>query len=64
VEGAAFHDPVADEALFQAVRTGLAGSSVRLIEMDTDINDARFAATAASAIKEMIAAQPRGASAG
>ena len=42
VEGAPFHDPAADEALFGAVRES-AGPAVELIELDLDINDPAFA---------------------
>jgi len=42
VSGAVFHDPVADAALVESLRTHL-GPSVELIEIDTDINDPAFA---------------------
>ena len=42
VEGAPFHDPAADEALFGAVRESV-GPAVELIELDLDINDPAFA---------------------
>ena len=42
VSGAVFHDPIADIALVESLRTHL-GPSVELIEMDTDINDPAFA---------------------
>jgi uncharacterized protein (UPF0261 family) len=42
VEGQAFHDPAADEALIQALREGI-GPNVELVEMDCDINDPAFA---------------------
>ena len=38
-----FHDPEADAALFDAVREGLAGSRVELVELDHNINDEEFA---------------------
>jgi uncharacterized protein (UPF0261 family) len=42
-EGQPFHDPDADAALFDALREGLAGSSVEVIEMENNINDPEFA---------------------
>jgi len=39
VEGGPFHDAAADEALFGAIRTGLAGSDVDLVELDAAVND-------------------------
>ena len=43
-EGQPFHDPEADAALFDALREGLDGSSVELIELDHNVNDDEFAA--------------------
>jgi uncharacterized protein (UPF0261 family) len=45
-EGWPFHDPVADAALFDAIR-GHVAPSVELHEMDVDINDPAFAAAMA-----------------
>jgi uncharacterized protein (UPF0261 family) len=42
-EGQPFHDPDADAALFEALREGLDGSRVELIEMDNNVNDEEFA---------------------
>ncbi|KAI2627950.1 hypothetical protein GGS26DRAFT_592096 [Hypomontagnella submonticulosa] len=42
VEGQAFHDRTADEALFAAIRKGLEGTKIRVKEADVDINDASF----------------------
>jgi uncharacterized protein (UPF0261 family) len=42
-EGQPFHDPAADAALFDALREGLEGSSVELIEVDHNVNDEEFA---------------------
>ena len=42
-EGQPFHDPEADAALFDALREGLDGSSVELIELDHNVNDDEFA---------------------
>jgi uncharacterized protein (UPF0261 family) len=44
--GQAFRMPQADEALFSAIRANLR-PEVKLIEMDTHINDPRFAEEAA-----------------
>jgi uncharacterized protein (UPF0261 family) len=41
--GQPFHDPGADAALFEALREGLEGSTVELIEMDNNVNDEEFA---------------------
>jgi len=56
VDGQPFHDPAADAALFSAVRENLA-DHVRLVEMDTDINDPVFAVEAARLLIEAIAAE-------
>lgn len=48
-EGAVFHDPAADAALFEATRAA-AASSVALHELDMDINDTRFAHAMADAL--------------
>jgi uncharacterized protein (UPF0261 family) len=42
VPGGPFHDPVADAALFDAIRDGC-GPDVDVVEHDCDINDPRFA---------------------
>jgi uncharacterized protein (UPF0261 family) len=51
VAGGVFHDPEADEALFETLRTSL-DSRVDLIEMDTDINDPKFAVAMAKKLDE------------
>ncbi|BDZ44543.1 Tm-1-like ATP-binding domain-containing protein [Naasia aerilata] len=43
VPGGPFYDPSADAALFSAIRSGLAGSSVHLEELDVSVNDPAFA---------------------
>ena len=53
VEGEDFHDPEADEALFEAIREHL-DPSVELIELETDINDEEFALTLAQRLEEML----------
>ncbi len=54
VEGGPFHDPASDAALFEALRADI-GPHIRLIERDTDINDAAFAREAADLLLEAIA---------
>jgi uncharacterized protein (UPF0261 family) len=53
-EGGVFHDPDADEALFDAVREGLDPAVVDLIEIDADVNDPAFALAMADRLHEMI----------
>lgn len=53
-QGAVFHDPIADAALFEGARTAASGS-VALHEMDMDINDTRFAHAMADALITAIA---------
>jgi uncharacterized protein (UPF0261 family) len=43
-EGQPFHDPEADAALFEALREGLQGTSVELVEMESNVNDEEFSA--------------------
>ena len=51
--GQPFHDPVADDALFNGIKTNLR-SDLELIEMDCEINDPRFAeACAGTLLKNM-----------
>jgi uncharacterized protein (UPF0261 family) len=52
-EGQAFHDPEADEALFTALREGL-GKQVELHELDTDVNDPKFAEAMANRLDELV----------
>lgn len=49
-----FHDPDADSALFEALRSGLADSGVTLVEEDDAINDPGFGTRAADRLHEMI----------
>ena len=53
VEGEDFHDPEADEALFESIREHL-DSDVELVEMDTDVNDDEFALAMAKKMEEFI----------
>ncbi|PSJ55679.1 Tm-1-like ATP-binding domain-containing protein [Kumtagia ephedrae] len=55
VEGKPFHDPAADAALFAALKAGLSGT-VRVVDLDTDINDEIFATEAARLLIEAIEA--------
>jgi uncharacterized protein (UPF0261 family) len=50
-EGAVFHDPEADRALFDAIRHHV-DPSVEIVEMDTDINDPEFAVAMARRLDE------------
>jgi uncharacterized protein (UPF0261 family) len=52
-EGQPFHDPVADDALFGALRDGL-GDNVELHEEETDINDPAFAQAMAARLDELV----------
>jgi uncharacterized protein (UPF0261 family) len=56
-EGQPFHDPEADAALFAALRDGLAGSEVELVELDRNVNDPEFATAMAARLDEMIGAR-------
>lgn len=51
-DGQPFYDPVADDALFSAIRRNIA-STVDLVEVDTDINDPTFARATADRLHEM-----------
>lgn len=53
VDGTDFHDPEADEALFDSLRNNLS-DEVELIEMQTDINDVSFAETIADTLDKYI----------
>jgi uncharacterized protein (UPF0261 family) len=54
VEGQPFHDPVADEALFAALRENLE-PRVEVHWLDLDVNDERFALAMADRLHEMMA---------
>ncbi|MGD0861255.1 MAG: Tm-1-like ATP-binding domain-containing protein [Candidatus Limnocylindrales bacterium] len=55
VEGMPFHDPVADAALFGAIRANLDRSKVELVELDLAINDPAFADAMVDRLQAMIA---------
>jgi uncharacterized protein (UPF0261 family) len=59
VEGGPFHDPAADAALFDAIRTHLDRGTVELVELDMDVNDPRFAQAMGAALDEQVAAAAR-----
>lgn len=54
VDGAPFRDEAADRALFSAIHDGLDTQRVELVEMDTDINDDRFADAMADRLHQLI----------
>ena len=51
-EGMPFHDPIADAALFDALRTNLDRSKVELVELDLHINDPAYADAMADRLLE------------
>ena len=51
-EGQPFHDPDADAVLFEALREGLRGSQVELVELDHNVNDEEFAIAMADKLDE------------
>ena len=52
-EGQVFHDPVADRALFRALREGVDRARVEVHELDLDINDQEFALTMANRLHDL-----------
>ena len=54
VDGAPFRDEAADRALFGAIHDGLDTQRIELVEMDTDINDDRFADAMAGRLHQLI----------
>ncbi|KAI1089206.1 hypothetical protein F5B19DRAFT_384645 [Rostrohypoxylon terebratum] len=53
IEGQAYYDKVADEALFAAIKRGLEGTSIRVVEVDSDINDAGWSEQVARRLREL-----------
>ncbi|NPV92201.1 MAG: Tm-1-like ATP-binding domain-containing protein [Firmicutes bacterium] len=53
-EGQPFYGPAEDAALFTALKTNVSNPNVKVIEMDTDINDPEFALAMARTLDEMI----------
>lgn len=58
--GGPYHAPETDEALFTALRDGLAGSAVRLVEVDDHINSPAFGRAAADRLHALIGAAGAG----
>lgn len=56
IDGGPFHDPLADRALFDAIRHGIDSGTVDLVELDMDINDPRFASAMTTRLHEEIGA--------
>ncbi|MFI5042461.1 MAG: Tm-1-like ATP-binding domain-containing protein [Acidimicrobiales bacterium] len=56
VEGMPFYDPIADAALFHAIRTHLDRSKVELVELEMAINDPAFADAMANRLMAMLVA--------
>ncbi len=54
VPGGPFHDEAADRALFGAIHGKLDTKRVELVEMDTDVNDTRFADAMADRLHQLI----------
>jgi len=54
VDGAPFRDEAADRALFGAIHDELDTQRVELVEMDTDVNDDRFADAMADRLHQLI----------
>jgi uncharacterized protein (UPF0261 family) len=58
-EGQPFHDPDADDALFTALRAGLEGSDVEVVELDHNVNDEAFAQAMADRMDSYLKAAVR-----
>lgn len=54
VEGGPFYDPEADQALFTSLRKHVTNDQVTICELDTDINNPEFAASAAQSLIDLI----------
>lgn len=54
--GGPYHDPELDAVLVTALREGLDGSQVEIVELDTDLNDPAFGRTAADRLHALITA--------
>ncbi len=53
-EGQVFHDPEADAALFDTIRSLVDTEKVELVELDTDVNDPEFALAMANRLHELV----------
>lgn len=58
--GMPFHDPAADEALFAALREGLAPARVEVHWLDCNVNDEAFALAMAEGLHELLQEQGGG----
>ena len=56
-EGGVFHDPEADEMLFETLRAFVDEDVVRLVEIDADVNAPEFALAMANRLHELIEAR-------
>jgi uncharacterized protein (UPF0261 family) len=56
-EGQVFHDPEADEALFETIRSLVDTSRVEVLEVDADVNDPEFALAMANRLHELVEAR-------
>ena len=56
-EGQVFHDPEADAALFETIRSLVDTSRVEVHEVDADVNDPAFALAMANRLHELIEAR-------
>ncbi|KAI0474691.1 hypothetical protein F4859DRAFT_514540 [Xylaria cf. heliscus] len=54
IEGQAFHDREADDALFDAIKRGLDGSGIAVKEVDADINDPAWAENIARRLVKLV----------
>lgn len=54
VEGQSFYDREADQALFDAIKSGLDGSGIVVKEVDADINDPAWAEDIARGLTELV----------
>ncbi|MFD0428287.1 Tm-1-like ATP-binding domain-containing protein [Streptomyces zhihengii] len=52
--GGPYHDPAVDGALFTALRAGLEGSAVRVVDHDTHINTEEFGRSTADRLHRLI----------
>ncbi|KAI1207019.1 uncharacterized protein F4807DRAFT_211206 [Annulohypoxylon truncatum] len=53
IEGQAYYDKVADEALFTSIKKGLEGTKIKVVEVDLDINDPRWSEQVARRLSEL-----------
>lgn len=58
--GAPFHDAAADEAIFSAIKRGLDGAGIQVVEDKRPINDESFAEETASRLVKLMGLSQRG----